>query len=1071
MKQRVFRIVCLILSIAVLTVGVSTLIACGETPTPPSVPSVQFFKDGAAIEGKPYVLIYKDGDTGAQKMANELNNAIRGAIGIRLEVKSDKEPVGKYEILVGATNREISKKLTADIAKKPDGDFVWGYYVDGNSLAISAKTPEAWNAALLTDNAWTRCLAYFRTTLVRDGSLSLKSNLRLLRTLTEAEHAEELAAIEEERRQEELKAEQERLEAQEKELEKLLPLLSSEFSISDFYGSDIRYSWQMVKDEVAASENNRYQVNYNVTTLYDMTADQQKAGYATPTLTPTVGQHPRLLFTEADIPDLKALLKSAKSESSDMHASYKALLARVESETDGILQPIVYKSPDETKQVDNKRNNSNFSAGVLANIQAKAFWYAVTGEELYGYQAIYAMKNYLKTLDIGFYDSDQCRYYGYTAYIGALVYDWCYDLMSEDDKEQMALGLQNKCFVGYSSLPDGSPNSSPNSGKGSKTEVGFPPTTGTGPVEGHGTEMTILRDYLSVAIAIYDEEPSWYNLIGGRMFHEYIPIRNFYYEAGIYPEGTSTYAPFRYLADMYSAWMMTTSLGENPYIDDMQRVVYSFAAHECGHNDLFSTGDGNGLILRTSNAMGSCLITAHLYNDSTMYAMATWGGMYNMQLYGNVGGVADLTVSEIFICSMNGIEPAEDRHEGMPLITYNDGYYQQIIARNSWETDAPVVLMRGASATTVGHSHQASGEFQIYYKGMLAGDDGVYDNYGSDHHYYYHKATIAHSALLVFNPAKKNTYNRYYSGGQPKLSSTTDIYEFMNGDYFKTGEVTGVAYKCDDAGVPKYVYYANDLTLAYHNPNVVDYVGRTMLTTFTGDETFPMFLFVYDRIDVPKTDYTKSFLLQCAKAPVVDTENQMATVDNGAGKLVLKSLIGCGSIAAYGGETGADPQRYWISTQNKNLPSFGGLSSGAGGNGTGGNTNGHMWGKVEIQAPAGNKSDVMMNVLYVTDSETEQIPDMKALNGSDKGYVGAIAHNQVAVFVTETGTDYRTGEISVTGITGTQKMDYYVGGLAAGKWQVKVNSTTVGEFTVADGEHFLTFNARAGKLTLTPIGN
>jgi len=101
--------------------------------------------------------------------------------------------------------------------------------------------------------------------------------------------------------------------------------------------------------------------------------------------------------------------------------------------------------------------------------------------------------------------------------------------------------------------------------------------------------------------------------------------------------------------------------------------------------------------------------------------------------------------------------------------------------------------------------------------------------------------------------------------------------------------------------------------------------------------------------------------------------------------------------------------------------------------------------------------------------QTEQIPTTKALGGGDKEYVGAIANDQVAVFVTETGTDYRTSEISVSGISGTQKLDYYVGGLAAGKWQVKVGANTVGEFTVKDGEHFLTFNARAGRLTLTPV--
>lgn len=1069
MKHRFLRIACLLLAAAVMLGCAAALVACGETPAPPTVPSVDFFKDGALIEGKTYVIVCKDGDNGAKKMANELNNVLRGVLGDRLEVKTDAEPVTQYEILVGETNRELSKKLIADINKKNEADFVWGYYVEGSTLAIYARTPETWSADLLTDSAWTRCLDYIRSTLIRNGTMSLKSNLRLIRTVTEAEHNEELAAIEEQRLQEELKAQQERLEAQQKEVDKLLPLLSSEFDISDFYGSDIRYSWDMVRAEVERSEDNRYAVNYNWTELYDMTADQAKAGYKTPSVTPTVGQHPRLLFTQDDIPALKALLKSAKDENHELNSAYKAFIARVEADVDGILEPIVYKSPESTKQDDNMRYNSNFSAHTLATIQAKAFWYVVTGEKLYGYQAIYAMKNYLKTLDIGFYDSDQCRYYGYTAYMGALVYDWCYDLMSEDDKAQLALGLQNKCFVGFSSLPDGSPNSSGDGkGTGTKTEVGFPPTIGTGPVEGHGTEMTILRDYLSVAIAIYDEEPSWYNLIGGRMFDEYIPIRNYYYAAGIYPEGTSTYAPFRYLADMYSAWMLTSTLGANPYDDTMQQVVYSFAAHECGDNGLFSTGDGNGNILRNSNTMGSCLITSYLYKDSTMRAVAAWGGMFNPQMNGNAAGVANLTVTEVLLLSSNGVKTGEDRHEGMPLITYNDGYYQQIIARSSWDTDAPVVLMRGASATTIGHSHQASGEFQIYYKGMLAGDDGVYDNYGSAHHLYYHKATIAHSALLVYNPAKKMTEGGYYSGGQPKLSSTKDIKEFMTSDYFKTGEVTGVKYANGDSGTPKYVYYANDLTPAYAT-NIVDYVGRSMLTTFTGDETYPMILFVFDRIDVPKTDYTKTFVLQSAKQPVIDEDEMTAVIDNGSGKLVLKNLIGGGSIAAYGGETGDAAQRYWISTQNKNLPSFGGLSSGAGGNGTGGNTNGHMWGKVEVRTEAGNKSDVMMNVLYVTDSETTDMPTMKGLGGIDDGYVGAVALNQVAVFATETGTDYRETELTVTGVTGVGRMDFYVGGLAEGKWQVKVGSDVVGTFDVADGEHMITFTARAGKLTITPV--
>ncbi len=773
-----------------------------------------------------------------------------------------------------------------------------------------------------------------------------------------------------------------------------------------------------------------------------MTSYLEKQSYDAPAPEncPIVGQHPRLLFTEEDIPAIKAAMNDPACAE-----AFKKLKSYIGQSYDGKLGDIVYIDPAAAKR-EGKSSISNYSEEGLAIIQGKAFYYAVTGELLYGYQAVYAMMNYLDTLDIGYFSSDQCRYFGHTAYTAALVYDWCYDLMSPELRELMTLGIQNTCFVGYSSLPDGATHS------GLKSEVGFPPTSGTGPIEGHGAEFAILRDYLSVAIAIYDEHPDWYNLIGGRIFEQYVPIRNFYYsDAGIYPEGTACYAPFRFLADQFCAWMLQSSLGKSPFTKDMQKVTPSLAAHVTSPGGtIFSTGDWGGTpdtILYIGQIERNAVLSAFLHDDPYMRSLAQ-----SYYARGGGTGCATVTATELIICASSQTECADDFRGGLDVISYNGGYYQQILIRSGWSNNDVTVLMRGASSSTTGHTHQASGEFQIYYKGMLSGSDGVYSTgWGSNHHMFYHKATIAHNCLLVFNPAMKTTDNGYYSGGQPMMSTSGDYQDFVSGRGYSTGIVRGVMYDHNPDGSAKYAYYDNDLSKGYA-ANRVDYVGRSMLTVMTGNADHPMILFIYDRIHVEKTDYTKSFLLQCVKEPTIDSETGVTTVDNGAGKLVLHPLLGCGSIHAYGGDSATDPDRYWISTQNKNLAAH---------------HNPTCWGKVEIQTEAGNQKDALLNVLYVTDSDNDASLDVQLLRG--EGYDGAVAGNHVAIFAF--GEDQVAHSKQTIRFTteGSEAINYYIGGLAAGTWNVTVGTTDLGPINVKQGEHMLVFSAQAGAVTITPV--
>lgn len=108
-------------------------------------------------------------------------------------------------------------------------------------------------------------------------------------------------------------------------------------------------------------------------------------------------------------------------------------------------------------------------------------------------EAIAAIKNYARTCTyIGL--NDYTRQMGHVLFTAAEVYDWCHPLLTKEDKEEIVALCQ---------------------GIATQMEIGFPPS-GQGAVCGHGGEMQLLRDWLALGIATYDEYPDIYNFVGGR---------------------------------------------------------------------------------------------------------------------------------------------------------------------------------------------------------------------------------------------------------------------------------------------------------------------------------------------------------------------------------------------------------------------------------------------------------------------------------------------------------------------------------------------------------------------------
>ena len=738
--------------------------------------------------------------------------------------------------------------------------------------------------------------------------------------------------------------------------------------------------------------------------------------YAATPVSPTAGQHPRVLFNAGNIDGIKTELYDLRSRAAS--SLFRQIAVKG---TEG-------KLPDQSK---------NFSDEVMNKIQTMALDYALTGNKISGYGAICAIKNALTTLN---YDgmSDVCRYYGYTMYIAACVYDWCHDLLTETDKTQIILGVQTKCCSGM--------------------EVGFPPT-GQSAICGHGCEFQIMRDYLSFAIAIYDEYPGWWNMIAGRYYSEFVPIREVFYEAGMVPQGVSLYAQTRYGADIYSAWLIWAATGTIPYDEeDMKQVARTIFSHELPgtYNGRFyvgfNTGDDHvpdGSFIDYSHI---ALISSHLFGDATMRAELEYYKS-NYTTFANESVIADAGVSEYLICSSSGVKAAADRHEGMDLILYNGGWLGQTIARNSWDNDQAAVLMKVGVRTTGNHDHCDAGQFQIFYRSILAGDTGAYTSYGENHHYYYHQATIAHNCVLIYNPSLSSSENGYYSGGQrfPKAGSVGTYSSWKNNSKYTTGAVAGVSYGYADAEKtqPTYAYIAGDLTAAYSSSTVSD-VGRRMLVVYDTDNAdVPMYFFVFDSITAQNASYKKTFLLHVPKEPTIS--GKTVTEVNGNGKLVLQNVIG-NSVTII--PVGGAGKNYWVNQNGAD--NYVQLTNKAG-------RDDGYWGRVEISPATGNKIDRLLNVMYVCDAGKS--PNLTATAIETNEVSGAVIGNTAAVFVSASAR--RTASFAFTA-QGTGTLNYYVSGVKAGTWMLSYGGTTLKLSATEDGG-FLTFRAPAGvALTLTP---
>lgn len=686
----------------------------------------------------------------------------------------------------------------------------------------------------------------------------------------------------------------------------------------------------------------------------------------------------------------------------------------------------------------------NWDGKVIGIIEAKALMYLITGDEIYGREAILYIKNAMQTVRFTpELFGDTFRAYSYMMLVTAEIYDWCNGLLTATDKEQLISGCEHiLCAL------------DPTNGVVNMT-IGFPPTRLSG-VSGHGVSVMLPRDYMAMSAAIYDERPDWWELCAGRYYQEFVEPANVAFRGGFVSQGTSLYCFNKFHTYLSSAWVVKCATGEMPFDPNMKNVMSSILGHFLPNGLMFQTGDGarTDRGVERISAYACMILSAGLFPDSAVSANAKY---HSKDFTDNEYFINEISESMTLIMMANAATPAEDRFAANPMAVYNPYPFGQLVSHNSWDENGCASLMKIGEFTSANHDHLDSGTFQLYYKSLLLTSNGTYAKYGSNHHLFYHQATVAQNGLLIYNPKRHNPnadpkgrdwgerMSFWYSGGQRHLAEAATMEKWLGGEY-ELGRVTG--YACDyfeGEKTPTYAYIAGDITKAYYE-DTVDHVERRMLTVYTEDEKCPMLFFTYDRVTSAEDSFKKTYLLHTSSEPKI-SGNTVTFAKHGA-RLTCTMLKGAESVESIGGAGRA----YMINGVN--------CDGEIGGKWNGDNAD-LLWGRVEFSVSSSRECEFLAAMSASDDGEYSHV----ARGYENSSVATAELHGVCAAFVRCAKRRYDVLTFETSGEVDT----FYVSGVASGDWQVEVDGKAVSIVHANEESGFLTFLASGKIITLTPI--
>jgi len=727
-------------------------------------------------------------------------------------------------------------------------------------------------------------------------------------------------------------------------------------------------------------------------------------------------EHPRLFFRKGDL----AVLRE-KTANPLLKESWDLIQQNAEFQTDGILEQHGTKH--------------NMDIRVINAIEAKAFLYAFLKNQQAGREAVEAVLNYNKTLIIDQNKADVYRDIGRVILNTAIVYDWCYDLIDLPQKRKLINNMENL---------------------GKQMEIVWPELV-QGSIVGHGSEAQLARDMLACGVATWNEKPEIYNLAVGRIFAEFIPARKFFYSAGYHHQGSS-YGPYRFQWDLWIT-MIFDRMGYPKILgEDQSKIPYRWIYSRRPDGQFFRDGDdftelftgfGKPWSITGSGLVGSYFKDSYLMSEAIDRKQFGKDGLFDFLLIDpNITAKSDFSI--------------------LPLSRYFKEPLGAMVARTGWanniDSNTAVAEMKIGAYNFANHQHLDAGSFQIYYKGPLAVNSGIYQGkeggYGCDHFKNYYQRSIAHNTMLVYDPEEKFTWHQRpiaNDGGQQFPNGAAEpknMQEFLAEDY-KTGTVLAHEFG-PDSTKPEYTYIKGEMAEAYSDK--IKNFQRSFVFLNLKNDPIPAAMIVLDRVISSNKNFKKSWLLHCVEEPEIDgiTSIIKRTEKGYNGLMVNTTLLPVSdnlSIRKVGGigneytVDGINFPQHVISESNS--------------------SDGAIW-RIEVSPQRTSANDLFLNVMQVMDAYPSPKPLKVSKTFATKGNYVVV---EIANRIVAQSLDLETGNGDISFEKGETGNWYKVliTDLPPGKWKVK-GPTQTKLFKVSWESGTISLDEKGGRFFLNYVG-
>ncbi len=681
---------------------------------------------------------------------------------------------------------------------------------------------------------------------------------------------------------------------------------------------------------------------------------------------------------------------------------------------------------------------------IRQKMEALAFSYLLDtiNEKASGLEAFNLANSYLSSIKSakGYHPNAEA----YAASFGAaMVYDWCYKLMSSDDKTLLLENMKRVCCVAEYCLFKNTPKQY---------------------LTGHyGEEAPSV--FMAIGIAAYNEDPSIFEFVYKEQVANFAPSRNPWYKSGAHHQG-SQYIHVRYGNEILQAFILD-KLGLNPYDKAISTLTYrDIYAQIPQENDMdgIPEGDCHNHLTMGSFYMTFIPISATLSKDPYLQSYATM----------NLNKLMDLSTRAFIFYNPDIKKVSAD---SMLLSRFFPSPSGLMFARTKWDLEkkgydskAMVVMMNMREYNAKNHVHLDVGNFDIYYKGHLALDAGIYqgsdenNGWGKLNYVNYYSRTVAHNSLLILDPNEPTPFE-----GHSKKAESRDGGQFSFKNFawdssqqmFAAGRPAQILAEDIAPGMePDYTYLKGDMTTIYNvPPNVADYpakadtVRRSFVFLNLKSDKIPGALIVLDKVVSTNSTFKKSWLLHGQNEPLVNNGSIIFTSTNDGrnGKLldnVLLPELNNQQIEKIGGPG----KEYWVDGKN-----WGSVTQEDAG----------RW-RIELSPKQASKSDNFLNVLQVMDAEPSPTPEkvIKAYSTKKDFVVIAISDRIVAERLNlsemKDAIDFTIGDKN-------KEYKVLVTDLKPGNWAIKCTNK-VFNIKVTEDNGTAYFKSKGGQFELTYQG-